>query len=246
MNSTIREIAKTILTPAIVAGWLVGSFAAAYVGAFGTAEFTGGVQLYSYWLFVIGISIVIAKWNEHFFGPGKDWKSFMVQSLKAALGFSLLFGTFLMAIHKVFQHHEHEGFFHHYDLYFFLYVIFVGASVIRMNFRPWLTSAGEPSIAFFKRMDRSLGTSLMRLSVQDHYVEVHTSKGKELILMRFADAVDELDGFGGLQVHRSHWVARNAIIKVKRDGRKNQVVLSNGDEIPVSKNYLDDVLALDL
>lgn len=45
-----------------------------------------------------------------------------------------------------------------------------------------------------------------RLAMQDHYVEVFTTRGRGLVLMRMADAVAALEG-AGLRVHRSHWVS---------------------------------------
>ena len=44
---------------------------------------------------------------------------------------------------------------------------------------------------------------LLHLRMQDHYVEVHTAAGSELLLLRFRDALREVEGVNGLQVHRS-------------------------------------------
>lgn len=78
---------------------------------------------------------------------------------------------------------------------------------------------------------------LHAISSEDHYLRVHTSLGEELILMRLADAVRELDGAGGLQVHRSWWVAPPAVCDVKRAGGKITLVLPSGKEVPVSRTY---------
>lgn len=78
---------------------------------------------------------------------------------------------------------------------------------------------------------------LHAVSSEDHYLRVHTSLGEELILMRLADAVRELDGAGGLQVHRSWWVARSAVRDVKRQGSKVSLVLPSGKEAPVSRTF---------
>ena len=45
------------------------------------------------------------------------------------------------------------------------------------------------------------------LSMQDHFVRVTTDRGSAMVLIRFSDAVRELAGHSGAQVHRSHWVA---------------------------------------
>ncbi len=77
---------------------------------------------------------------------------------------------------------------------------------------------------------------LHAVSSEDHYLRVLTSLGEELILMRLADAVRELEG-SGLQVHRSWWVATAAVREVKRTGGKLSLVLPSGKEAPVSRTY---------
>lgn len=87
---------------------------------------------------------------------------------------------------------------------------------------------------------------LHAVSSEDHYLRVHTSLGEELILMRLADAVRELGGSGGLQVHRSWWVATAAVRDVKRTGGKVSLVLPSGKEAPVSRTFMADVKAAGL
>ena len=48
-------------------------------------------------------------------------------------------------------------------------------------------------------------TGQTKLKMADHYVEAFTTAGSTLVLMRFADAVSELEGADGLRVHRSYW-----------------------------------------
>jgi hypothetical protein len=79
---------------------------------------------------------------------------------------------------------------------------------------------------------------LYAVSSEDHYLRVHTSVGEELILMRLADALRELDGAEGLQVHRSWWVAKSGVRDTRRDGGKLSLVLVSGKLAPVSRTYL--------
>lgn len=79
---------------------------------------------------------------------------------------------------------------------------------------------------------------LISMSVSDHYVEVTTTKGSELILIRLADAMKETDGAGGMQVHRSHWVALNHVTSATRQGDRAILKLSDGRDIPVSRSYV--------
>ena len=69
-------------------------------------------------------------------------------------------------------------------------------------------------------------------------MRAHTALGSELILLRLRDAMAELDGIDGLQVHRSWWVARHAVDDVRRDGRNVRLVLPGGLEAPVARANL--------
>lgn len=80
--------------------------------------------------------------------------------------------------------------------------------------------------------------ALLHLAMQDHYVEIATARGRELVLMRFADALAELGDTPGLRVHRSHWVADAAVDALARDGNRPTVVLKSGARVPVSRPYL--------
>ena len=75
------------------------------------------------------------------------------------------------------------------------------------------------------------------IEAEDHYLRLHTSKGRDLILLRLADAIDELDGIEGAQVHRSWWVARDAITDAKRGDGRATLTLKDGCEVPVSRTY---------
>lgn len=97
------------------------------------------------------------------------------------------------------------------------------------------------SSALMKRLPPHLRGRLRHMSMQDHYVEVNTDKGSGLILMRLGDAIAQAEPVAGLRIHRSHWVARDAVSGcVRRNGRLF-LVLSDGAELPVSRRYVADV-----
>ena len=91
---------------------------------------------------------------------------------------------------------------------------------------------------FLARIPAKLGTKLLYLETEDHYLRVHTELGSDLILLRLSDACGELEPSFGQQVHRSYWVAKQAVAGIERDGRKLSLRLSNGAVIPVSRTYL--------
>ncbi len=69
-------------------------------------------------------------------------------------------------------------------------------------------------------------------------MEVSTTKGTELLLMRLTDAIAEATPTDGLQIHRSHRVAQDHVAAVRRDGGRTLVQLSDGRELPVSRSNL--------
>lgn len=99
----------------------------------------------------------------------------------------------------------------------------------------------EPEI--LHRLNPQNRGSLVRLSVEDHYTQVVTTRGRELVLLRFSDALKELQDVPGLQVHRSHWVADAHVDRLKRDGGKLFVTMKDGTDVPVSRPHLAAVKA---
>ena len=92
--------------------------------------------------------------------------------------------------------------------------------------------------ALLARLSAGTRADILHLRMQDHYVEVHTAAGMEMLLLRFRDAIQEVEGVDGMRVHRSHWVARAAVARVERR-RGGGVVLHlvNGSEVPVSRSF---------
>ena len=80
---------------------------------------------------------------------------------------------------------------------------------------------------------------VISMSMQDHYIEVTTTKGAELILMRMADAVSELSDTKGVQVHRSHWVNPEFVTDSIRENGQHFIVMKTGAKFPVSRSYVD-------
>lgn len=92
-----------------------------------------------------------------------------------------------------------------------------------------------------ERLAPRLRGRLISLTVNDHYVEVRTDQGTGLVLMRLADAMRETAGVPGLQIHRSHWVALDAVQgAVRRDG-KLLLKMPGGALLPVSRGQVDAV-----
>lgn len=92
--------------------------------------------------------------------------------------------------------------------------------------------------AILDRVPLPLRGRLIALSVADHYVEVLTDKGSALVLMRLSDAIREAAPIPGLQIHRSHWIALDAVRRVVRTDGRVSVELGDGRRLPISRGYL--------
>lgn len=104
-----------------------------------------------------------------------------------------------------------------------------------------MTLASTTRAAWPRLVDRlhpHLRGSILFLAMEDHYVRVRTELGSTLLLLRFGDAIAELDGIEGARVHRSWWVAKDAIVSVTKTGRTASLRLIDGTAVPVSQPYL--------
>lgn len=102
-------------------------------------------------------------------------------------------------------------------------------------------AAQPPRPRFLARVPARLGEEVLALEAEDHYVRVHTARGSALILMRFADAVAEMDGAEGLRTHRSWWVAKAAVRDFVSRGRRMDLVLDGGLTVPVTREAASQV-----
>jgi hypothetical protein len=91
--------------------------------------------------------------------------------------------------------------------------------------------------ALLSRLPHRLGAQIVALEAEDHYLRVHTTIGSDLILMRLSDAVAAIEPDLGLQVHRSWWVAQDAICELVRSNDRSRLKLRNGLLVPVGRTY---------
>ncbi len=99
-------------------------------------------------------------------------------------------------------------------------------------------------VPFLKRIPEEIGYRLVSLSMQDHYVEVDTARGRELVHIRFADALRELQHYPGSQTHRSHWISKTGVGRLWQEGRATFVETTDGRKLPVSEPHRDGVREL--
>ena len=122
-------------------------------------------------------------------------------------------------------------------------VVSVSMSLLSVAVNPVTRDQREPGLStapsrFLERLPvRLRSAEIWAVEAEDHYLRVHTSAGQDLILLRMADAVAELEGQAGMQVHRSWWVARAGIADARRADGRATLTLKDGAEAPVSRTY---------
>jgi DNA-binding LytR/AlgR family response regulator len=108
---------------------------------------------------------------------------------------------------------------------------------------PALPEPGEEAVpaafpsALLGRLPPEIGSDIMALETEDHYLRVHAARGSALILMRMADAVALLDPRLGAQVHRRWWVAEAAVAGVRTEGQKLSLCLTDQTLVPVGRTF---------
>jgi len=85
---------------------------------------------------------------------------------------------------------------------------------------------------------------ILALQSEDHYVRVHGEDESELLLIRLRDAIAEMGGISGEQVHRSWWVSHAAIARAEVSGRSWNIVLTNGVIVPVARDSVPRLQAV--
>ncbi|WP_324750051.1 LytTR family transcriptional regulator DNA-binding domain-containing protein [Sphingomonas sp. LY54] len=91
--------------------------------------------------------------------------------------------------------------------------------------------------ALLNRLPPEVGSDILALETEDHYLRVHALGGSALILMRMADAVALLDPRLGAQVHRRWWVAEAAVEGMRTEGQKLSLCLIDKSLVPVGRTF---------
>lgn len=114
----------------------------------------------------------------------------------------------------------------------------LAAYQLRRRLAASVPPAAPAAPKFLDRLPPKLrGAELWAVEAEDHYLRLHTSLGQDLILLRFSDALGELEGLEGAQVHRSWWVARAAILEARRADGRAVLKLQGGVQAPVSRTF---------
>ncbi len=234
--------------------WVTISLAVAIAGPFGSYSAMTANMRVLFWTPVIAVALIAGAVVRAFIYGNLGWGGSMKGSLAAtALNCTVICPPLYLLLNVVFPQlfsvTTHFG-----EVFLLVASISLGICALRNTAENEAqvarVSQGDPvSIMprlprLMRRIDPDLQGEIWAITVRDHYVDVQTSVGKSSLLMRFSDAIDEVDCQPGSQVHRSHWVAWSGVGSVCREGGKMILHLKNGHQIPVSRNHRDKVDAI--
>lgn len=275
MTSFVQAYQRALFQPVVPVIWGVMSIFGIVAGPFGTLQSISLGMRCIYWPVIIGLGVLVGAVLRVVVQDYMGLRRYATEAPALALFSALLLTppfwwlTDLLASDRGAAPDVAA-------MALYVFVASMGVSTLRHAFNPnsdlmrmWSEEEGGAALAEAEEVDakeeasppsdpRESGPRLaarlpecdcgpiIRLQVRDHYVEVITCSGRASLLMRFADAVAEMEGVEGLQVHRSHWVARAAIRAIARRRGKVLLVMCDGSEVPVSRTYLPQVEALGL
>jgi hypothetical protein len=85
--------------------------------------------------------------------------------------------------------------------------------------------------------------TILAAKAEQHYVQVWSDRGKDLVRYRFKDLPIVLGRCNGAQVHRSWWVNFDAVRNTRQSGRTIELVISDELVVPVSLSFKNSVLS---
>lgn len=112
------------------------------------------------------------------------------------------------------------------------------------------TDCVPTTVPFMQLLPESIGTDLIYIKSELHYLKVVTTLGNAMILYPLRTAVEELGkaceqqpDLSGTLTHRSFWARTSHMIELGKRGREGIISVSNLDKLPVSRTRFKEVQA---
>lgn len=242
MRDLVADLKETFGSSLLLLVWLCITGVVSYSGPFGTYMALDLPARVAYWGIVVAVSIFVGcsvrLVVEHFFPSFHR----ITQTLAHALIMMIVLAPVLFYGSRAFMDEYRDQI---PSLKALALTVFFVALAINTIRNLWISSQAVPEqvdeARLLARIEPELRGRILRLCAGDHYVEVYTERGSTKLRMRFSDALSELNGTPGMRVHRSHWVARDAIAGHMIEKGRMFLQLEDGALVPVSRNYRTEV-----
>lgn len=250
--SLLGMVSKRSTSRITLSIWAIATITVALAGPFGTFTTVPTTTAIAYWALVIGMSILVSNFilvtaTQLL----SDWPRGRLDLFLPAI-FTAVYTPLLHPVGALFLGPEAAAVLSFWQCLVIVLVIAYGVMLLQRLYRTgsmWVTTAltgievpqgvrpaSRSRARLLDRVDTAPDARVLRVSVDNHYVILHLQDGsRHRLLMRFADAIAELDGVDGFQTHRSHWVACGAIVRVLRVGGREIALMVDGETVPISR-----------
>ncbi|WP_424983918.1 LytTR family DNA-binding domain-containing protein [Maritalea sp. S77] len=247
LQLTLREMREMFSSARVWAGIITVAVMIGIIGPFQTFSYFPTGPRIVYWLITVVITYLggvfagslVVNAFEHYFRANNPVLHILVAGTAAGTAVSVLI-TLINGI--ALGDWEIPGF---HSIMPWVYCVAISICISALHFifqRPQSEVINPPKqVPLMARLNVKNRGQLFYLSMQDHYVNIVTSKGAELVLLRLADAIKETDGVVGVKIHRSHWVALDAVAETRKKGSGMVAVMKDGAELPISRGQMDEV-----
>lgn len=244
LQLTLREMQTMLRNPRTLGGMAVVALVLGISGPFQTFEALNIVGRLAYWTAMTFITFAVGSffgtWATHFTEGWTRLGAFRLVPISLAAAVPIFMTVVLINSAAFNEWNLSSAYLGTLALY--CAVISLAVTTMFTIFKRTKPEAQTPSPPrLLQRLPVAKRGALISLSVEDHYVAVRTQKGTEMVLMRLSDAMAETEGTEGLQIHRSHWVALDGVAAVHKRQGKLVVETVAGDEMPVSRTYMNAV-----
>lgn len=244
---TIRQDLNAAFgSPVPYIAWAIITLVVSFSGPFGTYDALPLATRLAYWSAVVAVSIflgvLVRALIGHYARPRDPYR----HSALTAGAMAVVLG---LPLHQFTQSVVHEAGSRVPSVYEMMAMIFVvglgiGASRALLTHEPGPKAGDDaPLPRLLDRLPSERRAPVIRCCADDHRVIVVTERGADELLLRFSDAIAELEGVDGLRVHRSHWVAVDKVQGARVEKGRLLLEMSDGTDVPVSRNFREEVEA---
>lgn len=238
-QSALRELQADFTNRTIIIGLVALGLLLGISGPFETYDLLTPIPRVLYWLVIVVLTFAAGSFVSTLIHRALDQMLKWVSTIISALAIGIVVSAVVIVVNLIvfgFFPQTWGEYFTQLGIVTLISAIVEFSALALQYGTPKAPQTGAPIL---NRLPFEKRGEVVSLSAEDHYVRVSTTKGAELVLIRLADAINEIGPTPGLQIHRSHWIATEHVEKVLRNGSRHEVMLSDGTTRPISRGFTE-------